>query len=96
MKYRVGIDIGGTFTDIVLLGDDGSLRNCKVLTTPDDFGRAIASGLGRMIATLGVKPEQIDMLIYATLSPDVTFPGSGVFTQRQLGLGPIAVLDIRQ
>jgi 3-oxoacyl-[acyl-carrier-protein] synthase-3 len=36
------------------------------------------------------------MLIYATLSPDHMFPGTGVFTQRLLGLKECAVLDIRQ
>ncbi len=44
----------------------------------------------------GVEPKEIDMLIYATLSPDHEFPGTGCFTQRLLGLPEIAVLDIRQ
>jgi 3-oxoacyl-[acyl-carrier-protein] synthase III len=44
----------------------------------------------------GASAREIDMLIYATLSPDHNFPGTGVFTQRLLGLGEIAVLDIRQ
>ncbi|MBT8491891.1 MAG: ketoacyl-ACP synthase III [Deltaproteobacteria bacterium] len=44
----------------------------------------------------GVEAKDIDMLIYATLSPDHFFPGTGVFTQRILGLGEVAILDIRQ
>jgi 3-oxoacyl-[acyl-carrier-protein] synthase-3 len=44
----------------------------------------------------GVDKKDVDMLIYATLSPDHNFPGTGCFAQRELGLGPIAVLDIRQ
>ena len=44
----------------------------------------------------GVGPQDIDMMVYATLSPDHSFPGSGVFTQRILGLREIPVLDIRQ
>jgi 3-oxoacyl-[acyl-carrier-protein] synthase III len=44
----------------------------------------------------GVGPKDIDMLIYATLSPDVMFPGTGVFTQRLLGLRDIPCFDIRQ
>src|SRR6185503_9461217 len=44
-----------------------------------------------------VDPKDVDMLIYATLSPDHMFPGTGVFTQRALGLKEgCAVLDIRQ
>jgi 3-oxoacyl-[acyl-carrier-protein] synthase-3 len=45
----------------------------------------------------GVGPaKDIDMLIYATLSPDNNFPGTGVFTQRLLGLREVPCYDIRQ
>ena len=44
----------------------------------------------------GVGPKDIDLLIYATLSPDVNFPGTGVFVQRNLGLRDIPCIDIRQ
>jgi len=44
----------------------------------------------------GVEAKDIDMLIYATLSPDYCFPGTGVFTQRLLGLREIPCYDIRQ
>ncbi len=43
-----------------------------------------------------VSPVDIDMLVYATVSPDHDFPGTGVFAQRLLELKEIAVLDIRQ
>ena len=42
---RVGADIGGTFTDIVFLGPDGTVHAAKLLSTPDDYGRAILDGL---------------------------------------------------
>ena len=42
---RVGADIGGTFTDIVFLGPDGAVRAAKLLSTPDDYCRAILDGL---------------------------------------------------
>jgi 3-oxoacyl-[acyl-carrier-protein] synthase-3 len=44
----------------------------------------------------GLQPRDIDMIIYATLSPDFNFPGTGVFVQRALGLRDIPCLDIRQ
>jgi 3-oxoacyl-[acyl-carrier-protein] synthase-3 len=44
----------------------------------------------------GVSAKDVDMLIYATLSPDVNFPGTGVFVQRLLGLRDIPCFDIRQ
>ena len=44
----------------------------------------------------GVGPKDIDMLVYATLSPDNNFPGTGVFVQRLLGLREVPCYDIRQ
>lgn len=42
-----------------------------------------------------MKPQEIDFIIYATLSPDYTFPGSGVLLQDKLGLDTTPALDIR-
>ena len=41
-SYRIGIDIGGTFTDIVVARDDGLVETRKVPSTPDDYSRGIA------------------------------------------------------
>ncbi|MBX3154565.1 MAG: ketoacyl-ACP synthase III [Deltaproteobacteria bacterium] len=43
-----------------------------------------------------VAPKDIDLIIYATLSPDFNFPGTAVFVQRALGIKDIPCLDIRQ
>jgi len=43
----------------------------------------------------GMEPSQIDAIVLATLSPDHFFPGTGVFLQRELGLGTIPALDVR-
>ncbi|MGB0524568.1 MAG: 3-oxoacyl-ACP synthase III family protein [Flammeovirgaceae bacterium] len=43
----------------------------------------------------GVTAEEVDFIIFATLSPDYYFPGSGVLLQRELGCGTIGALDIR-
>ena len=66
MKYRAGIDIGGTFTDLVLMGEDGSLHAEKLLTTPDDFGRGIATGLASALATVGAAPGDIEVIVHGT------------------------------
>jgi len=42
ISFRAGVDIGGTFTDIVLLGEDGARYTKKVSSTVDDYARAIA------------------------------------------------------
>lgn len=66
MKYRAGIDIGGTFTDLVLMGEDGSLHAEKLLTTPDDFGRGIADGLAAALTTIGAAPGDVDVIVHGT------------------------------
>ena len=47
--YRLGVDIGGTFTDIVLLGESGAVETKKILSTPDDYSRAIEDGIRRFV-----------------------------------------------
>jgi 3-oxoacyl-[acyl-carrier-protein] synthase-3 len=44
----------------------------------------------------GLKPEDIDYLVFATMTPDYYFPGSAPFLQRKLGLEHVPCLDIRQ
>jgi N-methylhydantoinase A len=43
--HRIAIDVGGTFTDLVVSNLDGLARTQKLLSTPDDYSRAIADGL---------------------------------------------------
>ena len=47
------------------------------------------------IERAGITPEDIDFIIFATLSPDYYFPGCGVLVQRMLGLKEVGALDIR-
>lgn len=47
------------------------------------------------IQNAGLKPGDIDFIIFATLSPDYYFPGPGVMVQEQLGLSEIGALDVR-
>ncbi|WP_338665686.1 hydantoinase/oxoprolinase family protein [Pararoseomonas sp. SCSIO 73927] len=51
----IGIDIGGTFTDAVLRGGDGSLRSLKVPSTPDDPARAVGHALERLLGKRGAE-----------------------------------------
>lgn len=48
MKYKIGIDVGGTFTDFLLTSDDGSSEIYKVLSTPDDPSIGLMEGLSEM------------------------------------------------
>ncbi|MCG6950311.1 MAG: ketoacyl-ACP synthase III [Acidobacteria bacterium] len=50
----------------------------------------------RALDNAGLKPEDIDYVIFATMTPDYFFPGSAPFLQRKLGLEQVPCLDIRQ
>lgn len=64
---------------------------------PDETNAGMAVKATReALAKAGMEASQLDMIIYATLSPDHQFPGNGVFLQRELGLTNIPCLDIRQ
>jgi len=64
-----------------------------------ETGAGLAAKASReAIERAGIKAEDLDLIVYATLSPDVYFPGTGVFVQRELGIAHKAIpcLDIRQ
>jgi N-methylhydantoinase A len=69
---RVGCDIGGTFTDIVLAMPDGRLFVNKTSTTPDSLGRAIVQGLQSLIAQAGIRPEDITEIVHGTTTASNT------------------------
>ncbi|HVB16969.1 MAG TPA: hydantoinase/oxoprolinase family protein, partial [Stellaceae bacterium] len=62
---RVGVDIGGTFTDLVFLGPDGRLDRRKVPSTPDDYARAILEGIASC-RTAAANGAEIGELAHAT------------------------------
>ena len=64
--YRLGVDIGGTFTDIVLLGDDGAVHNKKILSSPDDYSRAIENGVRTLLDETGIAPKDIREVAHGT------------------------------
>lgn len=63
----VGIDIGGTFTDIALHdSDSGRVAVHKVRSTPDDPGRALVAGIVEVCALAGVTPGELDGVLHGT------------------------------
>ncbi len=59
-RYRLGVDVGGTFTDLVLFDEEGvDTRVHKVPTTPDDQTEAIAAGVAELLAAQGASPEEL-------------------------------------
>ena len=66
VSYRVGADIGGTFTDVVLIGSDGTFATKKVSSTPESYGRAIVQGISELIAEGGVPCEALSGVAHAS------------------------------
>ena len=64
--YRIGVDIGGTFTDIVLIDPDGMLFSKKILSTPDDYSRAIEEGTVALLRETGVCASDIEEFAHGT------------------------------
>ena len=66
-SHRVGIDIGGTFTDLVLIDDEtGGRANGKVLTTPDDPSEAVEEGLRVLLEREDVGASRLKTIIHGT------------------------------
>ena len=63
---RLGIDIGGTFTDLVLLDDDGSTYVGKTLTTPRDPSEGVIQGLRELLGSHGLAANAISHVVHAT------------------------------
>ncbi|MBI2796865.1 MAG: hydantoinase/oxoprolinase family protein [Gemmatimonadetes bacterium] len=61
-RAAAGVDVGGTFTDLVAVRDDGSVAARKVSSTPDDQSRGVENAL----AALGAEPASIDRLVHGT------------------------------
>ena len=67
MSVLIGIDIGGTFTDIVALNEDtGELKVTKVPSTPGEFSKGFFNGLDKILEVCGGKPEEIKRLVHGT------------------------------
>ena len=66
-RYRLGIDIGGTFTDFSLLNEDtGQLTGFKSPTVPADPAAGVLEGLEALVAELGIAPGDIAYLVHGT------------------------------
>lgn len=79
--YRIGADIGGTFTDIVLISNDESIHHCKVSSTPDDYSRGILDGVKSLLETVGGSTGQVSEIIHATtIATNTVLEGKGALT----------------
>jgi N-methylhydantoinase A len=66
-RYRIGCDIGGTFTDVVLFDEEtGGLSLIKVLSTPMNLEVGASNGIKRVLKTTEVDPEKVQYISHAT------------------------------
>ena len=96
-RYRVGIDVGGTFTDVVLPAADGSLHALKLLSSPDDYGRAIVAGAKELLESAGVDAAAVDELVHGTtVATNAVLEGTGAPTGLLTTRGFRDVLEMRR
>ncbi len=94
--WRVGVDIGGTFTDIVLLGSDGTIHTKKISSSVDDYARAIVAGLAELFAETGVTGAQIKEIRHGTtVASNAVLEQKGALTGLITTKGFRDVLEIR-
>lgn len=66
-RYRLGFDIGGTFTDFVMLDiDTGHLHTYKTLTTPSEPARAVIEGWNVLLERTSATPDMVEIAVHGT------------------------------
>jgi N-methylhydantoinase A len=98
MTWRIGVDIGGTFTDVVLAEEaTGAVSVLKVPTTPRDFARGVVEGLRAAMQARGVTPVTVGWLAHATtVVTNALLEGKGARTALVTTRGCRDVLELRR
>ena len=79
MSYRLGVDVGGTFTDLLLIDEDsGATYTAKLPSTPEDPSLGVLAGVQRICEQSGVSPEQIRRVMHGTtVATNTILTGTG-------------------
>lgn len=79
MAYRLGVDVGGTFTDLLLFDESsGQFWRHKTPSTPHDSSVGIMTGVDALCAEAGVKPSEVDVLLHGTtVATNAVLEGKG-------------------
>jgi len=92
----VGVDVGGTFTDVVVV-HDGRLTTAKVPTTVDDQSRAVVDGVLSALRSAGLDPEDVDRVIHGmTVGTNALLEGTGARTSLVTTEGFADLLHLRR
>lgn len=94
MKFKIGIDVGGTFTDFLLTRSDGEFRAYKVLSTPKDPSIATMQGIAEMAQDEGLSVKDfltaVEVIVHGT-----TVTTNAVLTYRGAKTGLITTNGVR-
>ena len=79
MSYRLGVDVGGTFTDLLIIHDEtGETYQAKVPTTPHDPAIAVIEGAKKLCTAHGLKATDIDLFLHGTtIATNTILEGKG-------------------
>ena len=79
MSYRLGVDVGGTFTDLLLVHEkSGQTWSAKVPSTPADQSIGVLNGIKRVCERAGIDPKQIDHVMHGTtVATNTVLTGTG-------------------
>ncbi|MFT4823179.1 MAG: N-methylhydantoinase A [Halioglobus sp.] len=79
MSYRLGVDVGGTFTDLLLVDEtSGNVFTAKVPSTPEDSSIGVLNGIERVCETAGVDPTKISQVMHGTtVATNTVLTGTG-------------------
>ncbi len=96
-RVRIAADIGGTFTDITVLGIDGLLTTKKLPSTPDDYADGVVKGILALLAETGIRPGDIAEVLHGcTVATNAILEGRGARTALVTTRGFRDVLEIRR
>lgn len=79
MAYRLGVDVGGTFTDLFLVNDeDGTQHRVKTPSTPSDPSQGVLNGVARICETAGITPGDLGNIMHGTtVATNAVLEGKG-------------------
>lgn len=79
MSYRLGVDVGGTFTDLLLINEEtGATHTAKVPSTPKDSSLGVLNGIARICEESGIDPTQIARVMHGTtVATNAVLTGKG-------------------
>src|SRR5687767_4511601 len=79
MTYRLGVDVGGTFTDLLLVNEKtGGTWSAKVPSTPSDQSIGVVNGIARVCAEAAIDPAAIDHVMHGTtIATNTVLTGTG-------------------